>query len=417
MARSGPGPRPIATSLSREAVGRGPSRGILPVVARVAGERKIELTWRCSSCEHRNLGRHAICLRCGDPKDASERYELPPADARAATVTDPALLRLASAGANWRCAYCGSDQRRLDRACARCGAPSDAGADLTPAAPVRSRVRRTPPRRGLVAALVVLAGAVRLAVLGTVALLTLGWWASRPFEATVTALRWEHVVEVERYAIRAEEGFAESRPSDAFDVEPRGDRHHHDEQVLDHYTTETYTEQVACGQDCTRTPETCSESCTSDENGFATCRTVCSGGGQRCSTRYCSETRTRQVPVYRTEPRYATWYAWRRWAWAPERTLRRAGVGHALDWPPPEEIALGLHLGEGEREREMRRTSYTVTVRDDDGVHYTLRPPTTGAYLAYAVGRRLRVARTGREPSEVEEVDARGEPVHKAAAR
>ncbi len=38
-------------------------------------ERQIELVWRCSSCQHQNLGRHAICQSCGNPKDESEEYE------------------------------------------------------------------------------------------------------------------------------------------------------------------------------------------------------------------------------------------------------------------------------------------------------------------------------------------------------
>ena len=91
------------------------------------------------------------------------------------------------------------------------------------------------------------------------------------------------------------------------------------ETVPDGFDTEQYTEQVPCGQDCTTTPETCTEHCTSDDNGFATCSQSCSGGGQSCTPRTCTETRTRQVPRtrqeartrevrrYRAEPRTAEW--------------------------------------------------------------------------------------------------------------
>ncbi|AKJ00373.1 hypothetical protein ATI61_104220 [Archangium gephyra] len=40
-------------------------------------ERHIEMFWRCSSCEHRNLGRHQVCQACKHPKDGSEQYEMP----------------------------------------------------------------------------------------------------------------------------------------------------------------------------------------------------------------------------------------------------------------------------------------------------------------------------------------------------
>src|SRR4051812_786332 len=91
--------------------------------------RKIEMVWRCTSGGTENLGRHTPCQSCGDPKGADERYEMPGDTRKAATVTDPDLLRKASAGANWRCGFCGSDQRALDGRCGNCGA----GAEGAPA--------------------------------------------------------------------------------------------------------------------------------------------------------------------------------------------------------------------------------------------------------------------------------------------
>ncbi|MCA9606483.1 MAG: hypothetical protein KC619_12845, partial [Myxococcales bacterium] len=70
--------------------------------------RKIEMHWVCSSCGHRNLGRHKSCQRCGDPKDASEPWLMPEDPGAAPSVTDPALLRQANAGPDWQCGYCGS---------------------------------------------------------------------------------------------------------------------------------------------------------------------------------------------------------------------------------------------------------------------------------------------------------------------
>ena len=75
--------------------------------------RHIEMTWRCSACAAKNLGRHKVCQGCNHPKDGSERYEMPEDPSRAVSVTDADLLRMATAGPDWRCAYCGSDQRKL----------------------------------------------------------------------------------------------------------------------------------------------------------------------------------------------------------------------------------------------------------------------------------------------------------------
>jgi hypothetical protein len=229
---------------------------------------------------------------------------------------------------------------------------------------------------------------------GAVAALAGGliWNQRRPrdYEATVAGVSWEQAIQVERYKVHAHEGFKETMPQGAFETHSLGQRLHHHEKVLDGhdderytvevpdgYRTESYTERVSCGQDCTTIPETCRETCTSDSNGFATCRTVCSGGGQRCSTRYCSEARTRQVPRtrsewrtrkvprYRQEPRHAEAFAWKAGEWAPERTVRAQGTDvRGLTWPEGGARTAGLLAGE--QERETRSGNYRVLLRYDD---------------------------------------------------
>lgn len=358
-------------------------------------ERIIEMTWRCSSCAHRNLGRHKLCVECGSPKDASEAYEMPADPSKAASVTEADLLRMALDGPDWRCAYCGSDQREADRSCARCGAsalegkavaePEAPSSDVAWEVPLRDPWWKRVPR------------GVRVALAAALALMVLGLgaraWSRRPrdLDARVTSRAWSQTVRVERWAIRTREGFRESMAGEVFDVSSLGPRVHHHEQVLDgynteHYTervldgydTQSYTERVACGQDCTTRPQSCSERCSSNSNGFATCRTVCSGGGQSCTTRYCRESRTRQVaryrneprtrqvPRYRSEPRYAESFRWRVWDWAPQRALVRRGGAEPARWPTDDEVALDRGLSPGERERATRESSYAVTLRDED---------------------------------------------------
>jgi hypothetical protein len=198
-------------------------------------------------------------------------------------------------------------------------------------------------------------------------------------------IRWKQVVSVERWQILSGEGFAESKPSEAFDARPVDQRFHHTEKVLDGYDTQTYTETVpdgyrtetytereSCGQDCTPRPQSCSEKCTSNRNGFATCRTVCTGGGQSCTTKYCSVTKTRQVPQtktvtktrqvprYRDEARNATWYRWKIWGWKHDRTLEKSGSALPTVWPDESEVKLGKGLAHGEKERAQRAGSYAV---------------------------------------------------------
>lgn len=331
------------------------------------GRRIIELTWTCTSCGHSNRGRDKTCRGCGDPKDASEKFEMPTSTQAQASVTDAGLVRAAEAGADWRCAYCGSDQRRLDDSCGRCGASSAEG--HTPQRPVKprppwwQRVKRWLRRHPWAVALAVVA----VLVAGLVA------WCNRTrtFGAEVAAVRWTQTIVVERYQVWERDGWRDSQPGDAFEVVSRGQQIHHYDDVLDGYDTEHYTEQVACGEDCYDEPESCSEECTDNGNGFASCQTRCRGGGRRCTTRYCSEDRTRQVPRYRKEPRYAEAIHYKIWDWGAHRTVAATGTSTTdLRWPT-EEARVGQGLGPREQEREQRSAWYDVTLRYDGRERFT----------------------------------------------
>lgn len=379
----------------------------------MAGERMIEMTWTCTSCSHKNLGRYKACQNCRNPKDGSEPYEMPADTTKAVSVTEESLLRMAKAGPDWRCAYCGSDQRRTDMGCANCGASAVEGAEATdgppPPAPATAAPRPLPAAaasfgstgKTLAGCLLFMVG---LAALGGGMI----WWRDRPrdFDARVTSVKWERSISVDRYQVLAKEGFKEQLPKDAFDVTSLGQKHHHDEQVLDHhetehytvevpdgYRTETYTERVSCGQDCTTRPQSCHEECKSNKNGFASCRQVCSGGGQSCTTKYCNERRTRQVPktrtdhrtrqvpVYRAEPRYAEKFAYKIWDWQHARDARTHGTDVNVRWG---EANTGEGLAEGEKEREERRETYEVKISYDNGKELVLHPADETEFAKFA---------------------------------
>jgi hypothetical protein len=369
-------------------------------------DRKIELTWVCSSCRHRNLGRHKVCESCGDPKDASEKFEMPGDTASAASVTDPKLLQQASAGRDWRCTFCRADNTALAAACKQCGAqrgstPAIAPSPRRPMAIAQARSDRGPWL--ILATIAPIALVVPCVIIGALFFVS----ASRPatpyvppvssvVHAHVEGRTWSTTLVAMRHQLVDQEGFAEAEPADAVDVTPDGERHHHDDQVEDGteqqtytedvpYTdTETYTEMVPCGQDCTTTPQTCHEECTDDGNGFASCHDVCTGGDQTCTPRTCpeqrtrpvqrtrSETRTRTVPHYRTVPRDAPWFHWRAWQWVENRRAHHDGTNEAPSWPTDEELGTGTPLGDGESERVDRDSLASISVRDDRGQPHTL---------------------------------------------
>jgi hypothetical protein len=207
-------------------------------------------------------------------------------------------------------------------------------------------------------------GSIVAAVILTIILVNLWRHRERTFSAVVQDAHWTQSIIVERYKIWDRDGWRSETPSDAFEIVSRGQQVHHHERVLDGYDTEHYTEQVACGEDCQDLPQSCHETCTSNNNGFATCSTSCSGGGRTCTTRYCSEPRSRRVPRYREEPRYAEGISYKV-DWGFARKVDAAGTGSTgLRWPE-EEARVGQELGDGERERATREAKYTVSLRYD----------------------------------------------------
>ncbi|WP_342379885.1 hypothetical protein NVS55_10105 [Myxococcus stipitatus] len=344
-------------------------------------ERHIEMFWRCSSCSHRNLGRHQVCQQCKNAKDGSEEYEMPEDPSSAVSVTDEALLRMATAGPNWRCAYCESDQRAYDGSCKNCGAalpePAEEAPQPAPELPPETKKRKRLPWYVWALIIGVLACCPCFVCSGSM--------KDKPQALQVKAVTWEHTVSVERYRLTDKEGFAEDRPDGALQVKPLGTRHHHDERILtgyetvyytekrqDGYTTESYKDKEACGEDCSRTPKKCKETCTSNKNGFATCKETCTGGEERCTTRYCTVKKTRKVPRYvderrsrkepryRSEPREAPWFAWKEWTWSHDRDVKARGNTLATHWPSEAELKPAQALLNGEKERDTRTGTYSV---------------------------------------------------------
>lgn len=382
----------------------------------------IEMLWGCTACgADQNRGRFKECERCGAPRTEASPESMP-ADVQAApAVTDPELLRKARGGSDWSCRYCGSSAFRADGSCAQCGAPQTDSTALeattttdTVSRPDGSAGSESGRRRhwAALAALAVLLGSLAL-------------WAllrERVYDVCVADVSWRSTVRIERYAVRAHESFAEDVAQGAFAQTPLGKRHHHDERILDHYVpvpytvnefagyrTETYSAQEACGQSCYTSPRVC----TSNKNGFASC----TGGGQHCSTKYCSVTKTRQVsytkpvvhirqdPVYRHEPRFAEWYSWKVWEWDHDHDVAREGVDTNVVWPPASELA--LKLAEGERQRESKTLTMSVVFSHDED-RFTYVPQTEGELARFAVGTRHRIRKAA--VGAVSVLDQEGRP-------
>ena len=207
---------------------------------------------------------------------------------------------------------------------------------------------------------------------------------TRIVDGNVTALAWTHAVAVERYQIKRDQGFNESKPGDAFEVQPMGQRHHHYDKVADGTERVPRQERYACGT----TPRVCTPSCSTNGNGFKTCTDRCTGG----NTKYCNRTVYDTVTKYKDVSREEMWYRWKVWRWIHNRNIVARGTTDKPYWPSEDEIGLNKNLGpEAKDEREKRKTTYKVTFTDpaDDTHGYT--PSGLDEFMRLRMGSKRKI--------------------------
>ncbi len=327
----------------------------------------IEMFWGCTVCNAENKGRFKTCQSCGAPRTEDSPEWMPDDISPMAAVKDPTLLKKFKGGADWKCKYCDSSQFRADGYCAQCGSPQT---DSTAEKPAKKAPATTPPPtivdKSYHKSERVKYGAIAGTIIAVLVISMFLLFRTKIVDIKVSAVAWTYTVKVDRYQVWKREGW-DPDPS-AFNTHDEGRRVHHYEHVRVGSHIENYTVQVACGQDCRTIKGSCyttPRSCTSNKNGSATCTggdRVCSPDTQSCTTRYCSEPRTRTVDDYEDQPRYRTWYSWNVWDWGFNRNVVTNGNTIETHWPSPEQIHLGVGLAPQEKEREAGRTEkYNVT--------------------------------------------------------
>lgn len=400
----------------------------------------IEMLWECRYCSRRgNRGSGKHCTNCGHPKGPKDLEYFPDDTSEANAVHDVDKLREANAGPSWNCKYCEALNSTLGQCCPECGCDRATGAkpwqakELTIESgakpenatetqvevPVPPKVELSPlPKKPRIPSPRAARDVPRmdlefdptpddinkfkrkwdprylLGAVGAVALVLLLWGLFRTHivEASVTSLAWEHKVVIERYQIESRDGWTPD--PGAFDVQPMGERHHHDDRVLvghhDEPTEERYdcrckTERGRCRTEKGR--------CTSKKNGFADCesdRQVCEPDQQKCDT--CTRTLHHQVDDYEMQPRYQMWYAWHVWDWSYNRAIRTAGTSTTqLSWPDEASLLPPRPLAPGEQERSSRHETYKVMFTDGDKDKHTLEPRSESEFVRYPVGKKFRL--------------------------
>lgn len=177
--------------------------------------------WDCRACGHKRIdGPLEACTACGQPRDRHVEFYT---DDAAAVVEDPEMVARARAGADWRCKYCGAENRAGILDCHQCGAgpdgskrreekyiPDDPSA-AQPGVPAAPAAAAAPKKSN---ALVVL-----MVVLGIIGVLGAGVWylflRTTEEKVEVTSVAWQKTLQIEERRIETGKAWADELPKGA----------------------------------------------------------------------------------------------------------------------------------------------------------------------------------------------------------
>jgi hypothetical protein len=353
-----------------------------------------ETMWTCSSCGHKNLGRHTDCQQCSSPKEKDEKYVSQGRGAPEATA--PEVLELAKTGPNRCCPYCGADVRDTKEACPSCGAtrnehkeeagpepeePEDLprrglsmAASPPPKPPVPNKHTRLLP--GLAVGLVVL--------MGVAGIVWLCLYLFLPWEtdAQVTGVRWTYHVDLQQKTLRHEEDWEGEMHVGAFNTScmtrQRGTENCNPHQC------DCRDESYQCNCRSCNCSESCRESCTDNGNGTESCSESCT---QTCDE--CCDTCTREVcrTCYDQCPVYDDWcsYDWYDWP----------VVNHATTSGADLNVYAPALQARGSDQRLIETTRFDVRFTADED-EWSYRPSNVADFRRFSPARwRIKVNRAG----------------------
>lgn len=324
-------------------------------------DRIIELTWTCADCGNAPiLGRHKTCPTCGSPREKGEMRMAGLENTQALpSVSAPALLELAQAGFDWFCTHCSAGNRGDGQNCGACGAPrygerAELHPDLVPAPipgadfaqvqvspagpPCLPPAPPAPPDEPEPAPTPEpWARRWPLLLAGCAALCLLLVWATTTHDVPgeVTARAWTRTVHAEKWT-QTTARLWKHKTWERAEVAPvNGTGETAGFQLSggcrqEHYENERYV----CGshQECNDVYRTetsryaCGETCSSNGNGFASCRTkYCTSSKRIFDHKACHQENdycTR--PIYKARCDYATQ------EWRPAGSYPTAGAGASV---------------------------------------------------------------------------------------
>jgi hypothetical protein len=290
----------------------------------------VPLIWICPYCETKNPGPIKTCTSCGAPQPDDVEF-LRVDEEEFNFIKDEALIRMAKAGPDIHCPFCGTRNPATAKLCSNCGgelslggkarqaggkvrAVAEAQKPPEPAAPAKTK-----KKMGRGALILALLGGLALIAACIVGILFLT--KTDEIRAVVTDVEWERSIAIEAYTAVTRQDWWDEVPADA--------------EILSCSQEYRYTSD----QPEPNSTEVCEEEETED-----------TGTGLGEVVQYC---------VYRVYDDYCEYTAW---DWVVVNTITESGDDLLPYWP---DFNLGNDQREGEREEQ-----YTI-VFADGGDTYT----------------------------------------------
>lgn len=319
--------------------------------------------WICPACKHKNPGNLELCESCGHTLEIKEGEPSPFfLDETSQEVNQINELREAHSGADWICDYCNTANDGLAKSCKQCGSGRQQKLEKAPE-------QKLPPKKRSVSKILIGSG---IALIALILLLAIPLYDP----VKITGFSWERNIEIEYSRIVTEEGWELPTGGTLLKTETRFS---HNQDVLDHYdrvevkksrevedgyTTETYTEyeDVQVGTETVKTgtrdlgngyfEDVYEERPVYERKAVQQTRQV-----PKYRTEYYTE--IEEVPVYRQEPVYKTWYTYDILRWFHQRLEKTTGNSkEGVEWP--------AYTLAGNERAGTKTEIYTVFLISDD---------------------------------------------------
>ena len=195
----------------------------------------IPLIWECPFCETQNPGPIKSCTSCGAPQPDDVEF-LQVDEEKFNFIKDEALIRMAKAGPDIHCPFCGTRNSGTAKLCSKCGGELSLGGKAratgqkvrtlgeaktresspapspTPSMPQTQSPAGTPPKKGRTVLFTIIG---ILAIVACIVAIYLLFIKREKLDATVTGVDWQRSIVVEAYREVTDQDWWDEIPGDA----------------------------------------------------------------------------------------------------------------------------------------------------------------------------------------------------------